>query len=407
MMFQTADHAAPPIYISEELAERTADLLDFTRQGEALRALADAMDNAPEEVLPRLVELAAELTGGTSVGLCLHEADPAPGGFRWRHTSGVLIPLENALTPDNGCLGGVALDRRAPTLAAHPELVHGWLADAGIAVPEVLLIPLHLDADEPLGTLWIVGPCEGHFDRNHAQLATDLARFAAAAVRMIRREQSLRAALEEQEIVAREMSHRLNNLFAVADGLIRSSARTAQSVPELVKMLSGRVHALAAAHSVVKRRVRDLDSGHEQIELADLVSAITEAHETLGGADRDRPGGGQRFTITGPSVGCGDHAANSFALVIHELTTNAAKYGALSVPSGRVSIDWQLADSRMVLRWTERGGPLVTSPPERAGFGSTLIRRTIEGQFNGGVEQDWRPEGLTVTLTAPLERLAF
>src|ERR1700712_665612 len=171
-MFQTADKASSPTFISAELGRRPASMIDPRRESEALRSLADAMANNPGEVLPRLVEHAADLTGGTSAGLSLYEPDPAPGVFRWCHLHGVLASFENALTPRDDSPCGVTLDRNAPTLAAHPELIYDWIADAGIVVPEVLLIPLHLKDEAPLGTLWIVGPRGGHFNQDNRRLAS-------------------------------------------------------------------------------------------------------------------------------------------------------------------------------------------------------------------------------------------
>ena len=101
----------------------------------------------------------------------------------------------------------------------------------------------------------------------------------------------------------------------------------------------------------------------------------------------------------------GPHAATGLALVVHELATNAVKYGALSTAAGRIAIDWALADEDLLLRWTEDGGPCIERTPELEGFGSHLSRATVVGQLEGRLAQDWRPEGLALELSIPLAKL--
>ena len=93
--------------------------------------------------------------------------------------------------------------------------------------------------------------------------------------------------------------------------------------------------------------------------------------------------------------------AVGLALAFHELATNASKYGALSTPEGRLSVRWTTADDQLHLTWTERGGPPVT-PPERRGFGTRMIERTLASEFEGKVELDFASEGVTCTVVAPL-----
>lgn len=372
---------------------------DHALERQAIREIVTAMVDPAAEVLPRLVDYAMQLTGGVSAGLSLYEPDPAPGVFRWRHLRGVLAAFEDAVTPRDDSPCGVTLDRNRPTLATHPERIYDWIAAHGIVVPEVLLVPLHLDRDTPLGTLWIVADALGHFHQEHARVAADLAAYAGVALRIHQGEERLRSALEEQELLAKEMSHRLKNVFAMTDGLIQSSARQASSAAELAKSLSGRIHALAAAHGLVQRRARSLQSQVRETSLEELLRLILSAHDT-GGPDRGR------FSLTGDPVTCGEHAANAIALVVHELATNAAKYGALSVPQGHVKIWWSLSTDALVLMWTEQGGPPISAAPSRVGFGSTLMQRTVERQFHGELGLSWHPEGLAVTIKLPAPALA-
>jgi len=92
---------------------------------------------------------------------------------------------------------------------------------------------------------------------------------------------------------------------------------------------------------------------------------------------------------------------------VHELATNAAKYGAFSVPGGRVHVSWTMANGRVAVVWEELGGPVVRGPPERGGFGSLLAQRSVTGQLAGDLAFHWNPDGLIVNLSAPAERLAL
>ena len=266
-------------------------------------------------------------------------------------------------------------------------------------MPEVLLVPLYLGGKVPLGTLWIVSDQEGHFDSGHARSMTELASFVGIALRMVRSEEQLQHALSEQETLAREMSHRVKNLFAVTDALIRLSARGAADKDEMAKLLSGRVHALASAHSLVRRSFNDIGLGPRASDLRALVKTILEPHEE----PAESP---SRFSIEGPPIRCGDHAINGVALVFHELATNAAKYGALTVVDGHIDINWKQRDEILAIVWVERNGPPIEDTPTINGFGSVLARTTIVGQFGGTLDYDWQREGLIVTIVLPINALS-
>jgi two-component system CheB/CheR fusion protein len=111
------------------------------------------------------------------------------------------------------------------------------------------------------------------------------------------------------------------------------------------------------------------------------------------------------YMITGPCLPIGRNAVTSMALVMHELATNAAKYGALSSPRGYIHIDWSVEKDEFLLTWKEQGGPSLDGPAEREGFGSSLVRRIVRGQFGGQLSYDWKPKGLIIRLSVPVERL--
>src|SRR5580698_1926376 len=138
------DVSVADVFITGELAKRAPRKTDYLQEKLALQELAARMADQPEEMLPRFVDLAMEMTDGVSAGLSLYEEDPAPGVFRWRYLRGVLSPFENATTPREFSPCGITLDQNRPVLSLHPERVYGWISDANIIVPEVLLVPLYL-----------------------------------------------------------------------------------------------------------------------------------------------------------------------------------------------------------------------------------------------------------------------
>ena len=386
------------VYITDVLEKRPSKRGDAEARMEALLTLSNTMSERPEEVLPQFVDLVMQLAGGVSAGISLYEEHPEPGVFRWRYLQGSLSPLEGAVVPRDNSPCGVPLDQHRSVLAAHPERIFEWITEQNIVVPEALMVPLYVGSDQPFGTLWIVAPREGHFDRSDEQMVRELAQFISNALQVLARESRLKDELDEQEILAREMSHRLKNLFAMTDGMIHMTARNAEDPEEMAEALSGRLRALATAHGLLQRRVRALGTGRTT-NLHDLVESIVAVHD--GDIEERSP----RFRFSGPEVKCGDHAINGIALLIHELATNAAKYGALSEQSGGVSITWHVADDRLHLTWQEKGGPPLAEAPASSGFGTTLMTRTIEHQLHGELCFDWRPAGLVVEICIPTDTL--
>ena len=223
-----ATSQAQEVFITEELVKRPAKRTDCQREKEAILDLARHLADASSEVLPRFVELAMEMTDAVSAGLSVFDAEREPDVFRWTHLHGTLARFEGATTPRNNSPCGVTLDANKPILVAHPERLYDWVAAENLVLPEVLLVPLSVGGGEPLGTLWVVADAKDHFDSGDAQAVADVAEFVGTALLLRRREEQSRRALEEQETVAQEMSHRLKNLFAVTDGMIRGSARNAE-----------------------------------------------------------------------------------------------------------------------------------------------------------------------------------
>jgi two-component sensor histidine kinase len=341
------------------------------------------MSDHPDEVLPRLVKLGMEICGAHSAGISIYE--PEAARFRWFALAGELATFEGATTPRNFSPCGVCLDLAEPILMERPERAYDWIAEAGITVPEVLLVPLTVKGGDAIGTLWLVSPEPGHFNREHARVMAELAAFAGMALRMNQTERRLSLALQQQETLVREMSHRIKNLFSVADSMVRMTARNAATMEEFAETLSGRLHALSQANGLIRRSF-----GAEVTAVAnfsDLIARILRPHERA------------PSTLEGPPVALGEQAVNHLALVFHELATNAAKYGSLSREGGAVGVAWMVDGDKVRMTWTETGASEVEEP-SATGFGTKLVETTIE-RIGGKIEREWRPEGLCVRIGLP------
>ena len=198
------------------------------------------------------------------------------------------------------------------------------------------------------------------------------------------------------EILSRELSHRIKNIFAVIGGLIGLSARGEPGQKQFARQLQERVAALGRAHEFVRPH-----SSH---------SAPRQLPELLHGVLREillpYPALSEgRITITGDDVSVDDRGATPLALLVHELATNASKYGALSTPDGRVSVTTRLDGACLELCWEESGGPPVDGSPTHSGFGTKLTELSIVQQLAGTIDRDWRPAGLKVVSKVELRRL--
>jgi len=207
---------------------------------------------------------------------------------------------------------------------------------------------------------------------------------------------------EQQELLLREMDHRVKNLFAVVGGMVRLSARLATTPKELAATIEGRLGALASAHQLIRPRHSAPGATKRESTLGELIRKVLSPY-----ADPAGTGDSARTEIDGPEIAVGLEAATNVALFVHELATNAAKYGALSVPGGRVRISWAVAKGRLALSWEEKDGPVLTGPPEREGFGSVLARKSVNGGLRGDLTFHWNPAGLVVLVSAETERLAL
>ncbi|WP_312366182.1 HWE histidine kinase domain-containing protein [Ensifer sp.] len=377
------------VFITEELFRRPIDDADFLREKTALQELATHMIKDPDGVLPKFVQLAMEMTGGVSSGLSLYDGRSAPGIFHWKHLCGSLSAFEGATTPRNYSPCGVTLDQGAPVLTRHSERAYSWISDAGIEIPEVLLVPLYVGTDEPLGTLWVVSDEERHFHGGHARIAGELATFVGIALHIQRSQEELRNALEVQETLTKEMNHRVKNVFALTESLIRQTLKSSDTKHDMAVALSGRIAALSRAHDIVLRNRESSDTmGFEE-----LLRAIVAPH------DNSSDGVPTAIPSRGPTLELDERQATAIALIFNELATNAAKYGSLSVAGGTATISWAIDNDWVSVTWQERGGPR-TEVPSRKGFGNLLVERTVAG-MGGTLAYDWHADGMTAVISIP------
>jgi len=188
---------------------------------------------------------------------------------------------------------------------------------------------------------------------------------------------------EEREHLMQELSHRLKNAFSMVQSMISQTLRQASSVQAAREILSGRVRALADAQDILTKSI----IGEMQIE--EVVQAALLPHRT----------GEGRFSVTGPDVIISGRQGLGLSLALHELCTNATKYGALSNNDGQVHILWDVQPGgTFTFEWTENGGPPV-SAPERSGFGSVLIEKVVATYFEGSAILDFDPSGVLFRLS--------
>ncbi len=203
---------------------------------------------------------------------------------------------------------------------------------------------------------------------------------------------------EARDLLIKELSHRIKNIFAVVGGIAGLSARTDPAAKPFVAAFRERLGALAQAHEYVRPHSPASAPAVKGQTLLGLMRLLMAAYAQDG---RDR------IVIRGDDVPVGDRSATALALIMHEQATNAVKYGALSAEEGAVLLTGQLDDGRYTLTWAESGGPSVTGPPTRQGFGTVLAERSVAGQLDGTLVHDWAPGGLVMRMTVPMANLAY
>ncbi len=195
---------------------------------------------------------------------------------------------------------------------------------------------------------------------------------------------------DQRALVATELNHRVKNTLAALQAVAAQTIRQASSLDEAGSTLQARIRAMAAANDLL------VTENFESIPMRVLLE------RTLAPFGVEDPA---RFTLDGPDLRLPTHLVTAYALGVHELATNAAKYGALSNVAGRVCLKWQVIRhgdaARLHLSWTEKGGPPVVAPAN-IGFGTRLLQRVLATQAGGSIDMDYRREGIVFTAVSPL-----
>jgi two-component sensor histidine kinase len=193
---------------------------------------------------------------------------------------------------------------------------------------------------------------------------------------------------QRTRVLLREVSHRAKNILAIVQGMVRQTAT--QKDPNIFAQdLSARLASLARSHDLLAA------TDWQGVQLGELVRSQVSHLRDLGGT---------RIAFAGPSLQIAPRSAQAIGIAVHELATNALKFGALSNINGLVVVQWKVSETsepRFIMTWQERGGPSV-SPPQRKGFGNTAMIRMIEHAFDADVALNYDPDGVTWKMNAPL-----
>ena len=286
-----------------------------------------------------------------------------------------VFPAVLISTLQTGWLGGVV------------TLVAAELAAALLYIPQLQAASLgQMSAAERLTITFLVSLILLAIASRYRVLARRAAEAEKAAASA--REEAFQESAARLQLLVHEVDHRANNLMSVIQGVVALSH--AGSAAELKQVIEGRLHALAKAHKLMSEaRWRG----------ADLDRLVSEELTPFG------LGSSQRITVQGDNIALNTAAAQGMALALHELATNAVKYGALSSADGELRVAWTREGGVLKLSWDEAGGPPVAKPSRR-GTGLKVLERAFEGGVGGRTLLNWAPDGLRCVLEVPLEAAA-
>jgi two-component sensor histidine kinase len=240
----------------------------------------------------------------------------------------------------------------------------------------------------PLGTVCVADYKPRQLDERQRNILRLMAKQVMAQIALRREVADRRLAEKQQQLLIAELHHRVKNTLATVQAVIQMSLRAAHDMDSFRGSIGQRIASLANTHTLLSERRWDAVSFRE------LVTSELAPYDQAG-----------RLTLDGPDFKLPAQTAVAFGMMLHELTTNASKYGALARDEGKLAVRWTLASEDgalwITLQWDERGGPRV-APPEHDGFGSTLLRRIFESQLHGSIDFDFKPEGLHVRALARL-----
>jgi PAS domain S-box-containing protein len=291
------------------------------------------------------------------------------------------------------------------------QRLFGYTADEAIGKPVAMLIPMDRQNEEP-GILARIhrGERIEHYETIRRRKDGSLVEISLSvspirtregriigAAKIARDITERRQAEEQKNLLIREMDHRVKNLFALANSVIALSSRSATTPGDLAAVVSSRLNALARSHALT---IPHGFSSEQPTTLHTLIQTVVAPY--AGGDDNLQ----SRALVSGPDLSIAGTAVTNFALLLHEFATNAAKYGALSVPEGHVEIACSETEGLFTIVWDEKNGPRIEREPSSSGFGTLLSKATVHGQLSGEILRDWRPEGLSIRLSFSISRVS-
>lgn len=294
---------------------------------------------------------------------------------------------------------------------AGAEKLFGYTAEEAIGQPITMIIPEErLHEEEAIIRQLRAGQRIRHFEtvrrRKDGTLVDialtvspvkDQAGNVLGASKIARDISATKEAAARQELILREMNHRIKNLFALANSLVALSARGANSVDELADDLSARLQSLSRAHALILADFSEDGRSEGGTTLSALIGEVLAPHND---------DAHERIVIDGDAVPIGHQAMPTLGLLFHELATNAAKYGGLASVDGRLRIDIAVVGELAEIRWRESGGPKRDeNTPMTQGFGSRLELTSVT-TLRGKLDRTWHDSGLEVHMTFPLAQIA-
>ncbi len=284
-------------------------------------------------------------------------------------------------------LARFALDQIIPGQLAYITYFPAVVAAAYFSGPGPAILVLLLSAtagttliEEPSGSTGLLGRAVG------VALFFGLSGLNIYLVNRLRAANALLRAQDEQlSLINRELKHRIKNLFTIATSICQQTMRTGVSVDQMSVAVAGRIQAIASAQDLLSVRSED------GADLAPLVGSLVATVAPTP----------SQLTISGPAVKLGSGETTPFALILHELATNALKYGAWS-GKGIVNIRWMVEGANLHFEWREHDGPTV-APPVREGLGSLLIKKALP---NASINHELKPDGLQCRILLPLAKRA-
>ena len=355
----------------------------FARLSRAVKDLSAARTH--EAIIDITRRAARDITGSLGVAIVLRDGDrchyiaedsevPLWTGQKFPLTACIsgwaMLHSQQVIIPD------IYIDDRIPHEAYRPTGVHSLImTPVGDPTPFGALGAYWRDVREPT--------------EDEISSMAALASCMSTALQNIDLVGSLRAEADHKQLLINELNHRVKNTMAIVQSLSAQTLRTDRPTADAREDFDGRLMALAGAHILMT------EAEWRSVGLRELIQRTIEPFAQ---------GAATPFHLEGPDVTLPPKSAVAFALAVHELCVNAAKFGALSVDGGQVTIDWSLVEAfdgwHLHFTWRETGGPPTAEPPRR-GFGSRLLERGLAAELKGQVKLSFPPEGLVCAIEAP------